>query len=67
MKTFIDFAMNENDKRLLIVLLFILVFLFLIIGLIGALIRLLPFVLAKEWIMNYMRFLFTALFLPLSN
>lgn len=39
MKTFIDFAMNENDKRLLIVLLFILVFLFLIIGLIGALIR----------------------------
>ena len=39
MKAFIDFAMNENDKRLLIVLLFILVFLFLIIGLIGALIR----------------------------
>ena len=39
MKAFIDFSMNENDKRLLIILLFILVFLFLIIGLIGALIR----------------------------
>lgn len=39
MKFLIEFALNDNDKRLLIVLLFILVFLFLIIGLLGALIR----------------------------
>ncbi len=39
MKILVDFALNENDKRLLIILLFILVFLFIIVGLIGALIR----------------------------
>lgn len=39
MRYLIDFALNENDKRLLIILLFIMVFLFIIIGLIGALIR----------------------------
>lgn len=40
MNFLIDFALNENDKRLLIILLFFLVFIFLIIGLIGTLIRL---------------------------
>lgn len=39
MKFFVEFALNENDKRLMIILLFIMVFLFLIVGLIGMLIR----------------------------
>lgn len=39
MRFFVEFALNENDKRLMIILLFIMVFLFLIVGLIGMLIR----------------------------
>lgn len=39
MKFLVEFALNENDKRLLIILLFILVFLFIIVGMIGMLIR----------------------------
>jgi len=36
---FVDFTLSDNDKKLLIVLLFVLILLFIIVGLIGWLIR----------------------------
>lgn len=39
MRTFVEFTLNDSDKRLLIVLLFVLVLLFIIVGLIGYLVR----------------------------
>ncbi|MBR5991098.1 MAG: hypothetical protein IK034_04665, partial [Bacilli bacterium] len=39
MRTFVEFALSENDKRLLFILLIVFLIIFLILGLIGVLIR----------------------------